>query len=562
MKPVPFSIVSAALLAGLASCSKKESVALAPETAPAAPQMAVTYAPEGGRWDAASGMLRHLEFGGRSFSYESHGSTNSMIGSILKVVDQILEDGAPPAERIRFSPAWEKLGWSRVIGSGSSCRKLGKFWHHRGILFAPGEKPAFFPIFGAEAKPWLAPTVAPEDSDMVLEFALDVPHAMKMIGELAGAIGPKALQVWEEQLGTLKGDPMGEPLLDACKGHFSIFLRLDPTQPVKLPEPIGKFPGVRGGLVVESPEFAAFAAKMLKEDGAPPSEERADGSILVGQPAPAGQDATMPGPGFNPCGVVNTKQGLVLVADSMDTLASMEAKDKKLAASKEFTEASNNLPGEGNAMLFISSRLQKEVGEVAVRFARQYSEGQEPDTKKVSTFLEDMLAKVILSQAEPQMAVLKADADGWVWGANTSFEQLPVYGPAVPIAMMSSVGFSAFQKARGTANLTQAMFAGKQLHLAAMGYAADHDDRFPASLADLVPGYLADMDSVAVKLPGVPPGQHWTFLTEGRNATSNGNLPLFVLNGDIDGRQVVITVSGAALTMTVDEVRALLEGQR
>lgn len=556
-----FPVLVATVLPNFLACSKKEPVAVVAEaSAPA--EMAMPSLPDDARWEAAAGLVRHLEFGGTSFSYESHASSNAMIGFLLEMADELIAADAPPNERIQLSRAWKKLGWDRVVGSGSSCRKLGKLWHHRGILFAPKDKPSFFPVFGSEAKPWLAPATAPEDSDLVLEFSMDVPYAMDLIGELARALGPKAAKEWDAQVEQMKSDPIGGGMLDAFKGRLAIFVRLDPKQPIDLPEQLGKFPGVHGGLIFSSPEFAAFGAKMVKEEGAPPFEERADGS-LIRITEPSGEDdPSMPKPFWNPTVVLNVKEGFVLMADSPETLAAMEGKESKLSESKEFALAAKNLPTDGNAMVFVSSRLQKELGELAIRYGRELAKGPDVESAKVANFVQDLVAKAFLGQAEPQMAVLKAEADGWAWGANFGFEQLPLEGAAFPVAVLSSVGFSAFEKARETAQLTQALSRGKILYLAAAAYASDHNDRFPASINDLVPAYLTDVNSVAGKLPGVPPDQHWIFLTEGRTAVSNGNLPLFVLNGEINGRQVVITVSGAVQALPPDEVRALIEAQR
>ena len=561
MKPILLPVLMAAILPGFLACSKKEPVAATAETEAATPPasgMAITHAPEGSQWDAAAGLVRHLEFGGSSFAYESHDSSNSTIELLLGIVDKILAESPQREARIRLSPAWEKLGWNRVVGSGSSCRKLGKLWHHRGVLYAPKEKPLFFPVFGKEAKPWRAAAIAPVDSDLVLEFSLDVPYALDMIGELAKVIGPKAASEWDAQMAGMKSDKISKGILEASKGTITIFLRLDPDRSMDLPEQLGKFPVVQGGVVLSSPEFAAFGAKMMKEKDAPPSEERADGSIVLVQPP---SDPTMPKPTLNPTGLVNQKEGIVLMADSPETLALIEAKDRKLSESGEFKAASKNLPAEGNAMIFVSTRMQKELGELAVRFGRQMSQGPDAETAQVASFLQDIAAKAILSQAEPQMAVLKADADGWVWGANVSFERLPIEGAVVPLAVMSTIGYSAFEKARETANLTQAVSAGKQLYLAAMGYASDRQDSLPSSISDLVPAYVA-MSGIDAKLPGVPPEQHWIFLTEGKTAISNGNLPIFVLNGQIKGKQVVVLVNGSVQALPPEQVRAMIDGQR
>lgn len=561
MRSILSFLLIAAVWPGFVACSKKEPVAVAPEgSAPA--EMAMPLAPEETRWESATGLARHLEFGGSSFAYESHASSNSTIELLLGIADKLIEANALPGERIQLSPAWKKLGWNRVIGSGSSCRKMGNLWHHRGILYAPKDKPAFFPVFGAQAKPWLAPATAPKDSDLVLEFSMDVPHAMGLIGELAVALGPKAAGEWVAYTKQMNSDPVARDMADAFKGRLCLFVRLDPSKPIDLPEGLGKSPGVQVGLIFSSPEFAAFGAKMAKQEGGAPFEERPDGSLVMMHQGRENVDPPAPEGLWNPSGVINVKEGFVLMADSPETLATMEGKESKLSESKEFGLASRNLPTEGNAMVFVSSRLQKELGELAVRAGRELAKGPDEESAKVSEFLQDLVTKAFLSQAEPQMAVLKADADGWVWGANLSFEQLPVGGMAFPVTVLSSVGFSAFQRARDTASLTQAISVGKQLHIAASMYAADNNDRFPASITDLVPNYLTTVDSVAAKLPGLPPEQHWIFLTEGKTATSNGNLPLFVLNGEIKGQQVVIFVSGAAQAMAVDDVDALLEAQR
>lgn len=121
---------------------------------------------------------------------------------------------------------------------------------------------------------------------------------------------------------------------------------------------------------------------------------------------------------------------------------------------------------------------------------------------------------------------------------------------------------SPFEKARERDRLTQSMASGKQIYLAVITYASDHEDRFPASLKELVPVYLLDANAIASKGLDVPADEQWVYLPEGKTASSNGNLPLLVLDGERNGQSVVITISGAVQTMEPDKARALIEPQR
>lgn len=183
------------------------------------------------------------------------------------------------------------------------------------------------------------------------------------------------------------------------------------------------------------------------------------------------------------------------------------------------------------------------------------------------------------------------------------------------IAVLATVGFSAFGKARETANRTAATSNLKQIHLALSGYASDNNDAFPdkkgASASDvaatssnqafrkLIPGYLTDEKTFAVK--GTPSAQYNDGntdtneyrLAQGENhyamgadltAVSNGNFPLVWESGNsgddsynptwlkgsrdvwggswTDGSVLIISVSGGVQQKKLDLPADANDGER
>lgn len=183
------------------------------------------------------------------------------------------------------------------------------------------------------------------------------------------------------------------------------------------------------------------------------------------------------------------------------------------------------------------------------------------------------------------------------------------------IAVLATVGFSAFGKARETANRTAATSNMKQIHLALSGYASDNNDAFPdkkgASASDvaattsneafrkLIPGYLTDERTFQVK--GSPSsrfndgntdsgpdrlaaGENHYAMAADLSATSNGNYPLVWESGvsgddtynpswmkgnrDVwggswtDGSVLIITVSGGVQQKKLDLPNDANEGER
>jgi hypothetical protein len=166
------------------------------------------------------------------------------------------------------------------------------------------------------------------------------------------------------------------------------------------------------------------------------------------------------------------------------------------------------------------------------------------------------------SKKEPAASAPETAAPGEATIPPAPEEALPNTAAGKESQSESGGVASPFEKARERARLTQAMACGKQLYLAALAYAYDHGDRFPASLKDLVPDYLPDASAIRVKSPDLPAEDQWVFLTEGKTINSAADLPLFVLNGELNGKKVVVNVSGAALALPPDEARALIERQR
>ena len=130
-------------------------------------------------------------------------------------------------------------------------------------------------------------------------------------------------------------------------------------------------------------------------------------------------------------------------------------------------------------------------------------------------------------------------------------------------SQLEALGKEEAKEAKNRATLVQLLNNMKQGSTALLSYAFDHDRRFPASLADLIPDYIEE--SVDKKLLSMECAdgrrQSWHYV-EGFTMESDAGKVILYSPEPIEGKWIVGFVDGSGRIMEEEKFRALLKAQR
>jgi hypothetical protein len=165
-----------------------------PSSPPPPPQV-----PANAQSAAAAAITQHLEYGGEFFAVvDIQGELSAWGDRYADLLHQLLAQ-IPGNSRpnLDYHALFDRLGLYGIAGGGlSSWRANGEVFHHnRAFLYVPGGRQGLLQVFGGAPVPFVAPSLAPIDSDVALESTID----LKSLTDLAFTYvrdigGPAALQ--------------------------------------------------------------------------------------------------------------------------------------------------------------------------------------------------------------------------------------------------------------------------------------------------------------------------------------------------------------------------------
>ncbi len=128
---------------------------------------------------------------------------------------------------------------------------------------------------------------------------------------------------------------------------------------------------------------------------------------------------------------------------------------------------------------------------------------------------------------------------------------------------MQALGKEEAKEAKNRATLAQFLNNMKQLSTALFSYAFDHDQRFPASLADLIPDYIEEsVDSKLLSMECADGSRQSWHYVEGLTMESDAGKLILYSPEPIEGQWIVGFVDGSGQIMEEEKFRALLKAQR
>lgn len=465
-------------------------------TPPAAPGRIAAEPPfTGGPKTSFQEVTAQLDPGGSLFLYLSAEQWLAGLSTNLAQLGQVLTSLPGPMAGQReeilnvaglLSRLVKSSGLEAVTGVGASAAPVGpEIFRSKLILHRPsGEgRGLLWTMFGRAPHALGGQSLLPAHTAMAAFTDLDLSQLWQTLErELKESNVPKAAEIargWPEMFEQKTKMPWAE-LLASLGGEVGILLTLDEANPVEVPI------GGRGGRI-EMPAPAFLAAVKVKNDllfnrisGEWQANPRAtmteeDGLKICAMPLPM----HLPVPAKL---VVATSGDYFYFATSVELVRSVQAvrhgKQPGLKSAPAFKELAQHLPAEGNQFIYVSKLL----GETFVGLQREIvaESGMEPEQANV---LQGLFGA---ARSSDSMAVCANGPTGWQ-AASVGHQDSAMTMLLAPTVGVTAVGagllLPALAKAKAKAQSVSSVNQVKQLCLAAIIYANDHDGKFPRAEA-------------------------------------------------------------------------------
>ena len=535
------------------------STTTTPASKPAAPGNSVALVSEG-----ASASFRtvtsHLDLGARSFEYSEAGGVKMLVG----LLDEIFK-ALPERERKDFPPGFtfeklfQLLGLDSIAATGASSRARGDgSFHSRSFAHTPQGRKGLLTLSGGPAAKLMLLDLAPKDTDLALEFPINLKDiARDTLPGILAMIPPKERATFEQEMAkplaplTLSGKQM----LEKLDARIGIYLRLDPSQKFQPSPNAPEFPGADGVIVIERLGWLVEALKpqfmpMLSQPEAPVTFTDEGGVLTVRMKAPAG-----PAPmDFQPVVRFDSKADRIIIASRVALFDSIVAGKEKITQGADFTQAWRDLPSEGNSSVYASSRLLQTLGVLIAKTVEK--EGGSAADKAVFTKM--------ISWAKPHLSrghalVVANQADGIFAAANSS---IPVGSSTLAAVSTAAVlaGFAvpSYSIARVKAVAASDMNNLKQVNIALRLYAVDNDGKFPAALSELSNAkYVDDAGILVFTDRSTQQPIPWLYRSSLTDNSPDNEVLIASPKADSDGKRMVGFVDGSVKAISEAEFQTL-----
>lgn len=475
-------------LLGLVQCNKTA----APEKAETAPGL--TLVTEGSSPHFQT-VASKLDVGGASFTYAEEENMMGLLGGFF---EQIFKN-MPEKEKAQLPPnfSFKKLmnmtGLDSIKASGTSSRKVSEGMnHHRSFAYTPEGRKGFLTLTGGPAEPLLAPALAPQDTDLALEFPL---HLKDLVAEAWPVIlesAPKEQRAMLEAMASAPQPALGmsyREMAEKLSVRLALFATMMPEQSLSAPGAAVSFPGVNAAIVIDKLGWIKDVLKaqvlpMLQAPGTPVEVQEVNGALVGRFRGPMGP----PPMDFQPVFMLDATGDRLIIATRPGYYDAVMAKEAKLSSQPDFARVWKGMPAEGNGCLFLSKRLMTTVID-AIKAEGAASVVKATGKDKASSEMALSLINMLSSHARyPQAFCYANQPEGVLSVSNSS---VPTMNPGslssiTTLAVLSSLAVPAFSKVQQNGAQMKTLSNGRQVLLALKTYAAANGGKYPAKLQDLI----------------------------------------------------------------------------
>jgi hypothetical protein len=364
-----------ALGAILALASCKDDPAAKPPSSELKPAAASTVASAdglnlvsgAGRSKHFDAVASHLQIGGDIFGYiDIDGDVEKLADLARDFLKKAPAGELPPhIEKLDFTKVLSDLGLDGVEALGMSSYKNGDLYHNRAFVYVPAGRQGLLKVLGGDAGPFAAHSLAPADSDLVIEQTLNVKAVYEVVSKMVMHFGgEEGYAEFRSKMGEINpqiGLSMAD-LFGKLNTRLTMVGRVHPDKPLEIPDAPVKIPSF--DFLVALDELGWLYEKVTGNMKAEmPADQVAqmfitgDGYEKIGLPPMPSPDMAIMQPVIHH-DITNKR---IYLASSQAFLDECLAGKTKLADSADFKSATAGLPAEGNGLSYVSSDLMKAV---------------------------------------------------------------------------------------------------------------------------------------------------------------------------------------------------------
>jgi hypothetical protein len=396
-------------------------------------------------------VVSHLELGGRSYDYTETGGATVIAAFLdegMKSLPEKERKGVPAD--FTFAKLFQLLGLDSITAAGASARgRADGSFHSRSFAYTPQGRKGLLTLSGGPAVKLMLLDLAPKDTDLALEFPIDLKDFAR--DGLPGILAmiPPAERAQAEQEMSRPVPPLGlsgKQIVEKLDAHVGIFLRLDPAQKFQPSPSAPTLPGADAIIAIDRLGWLVEALKpqfmpMLSQPGLPVTVTDENGVLTVRFKEPAG-----PAPmDFQPVVRFDSKADRILIATRTALFDSVIAGKEKITQGADFTQAWRDLPNEGNAGIYASARFLQTVSDLIAKAAlsdRSASATDKVIFGKISTWVKPLISR-------GQAVVIANQPDGILTLSNTSVAVGSSSLAAVStVAVLAGLAVPAFSRAQ------------------------------------------------------------------------------------------------------------------
>lgn len=501
-------------LLGLAQCNKNT------EPAAAAGSPGLTLVSTGGS-PHFQAVASRLEVGGASFTYGEEENVAGLLGAFMEEAFKKMpaEEKAKLPPNFSFQRMMALTGFYSIKASGTSSRKVSEgLNHHRSFAYTPEGRKGFLTLSGGPAEPLLTPALAPQDTDLALEFPLHLKDLMAEAWPVILESSPKEQRAMIEAMASAPQPMLGmsyREMLEKLSVRVALFATLVPEQTFSAPGSAVTFPGVNAAIVIDKLGWIKDVLKtqvlpMFQAPGSPVEVQEVNGAVVGRFRGPMGP----PPMDFQPIFTLDAAGDRLIIATRPAYHDAVMAKDAKLSSQPDFARVWQGMPAEGNGGMFLSKRLMVTLIDV-LKTEAAASLAKSTDKDKSANEMAVSLINMISSHARYPQAFCYANLPDGV--LNVSNSSIPAMNPGslssiTSLAVISSLVVPALSTVQQRGAEAKTLSNGRQVLLALKSYAAGHGGKYPAKLQELIDsGALTkpELLTLAAK-PGEEP-QPWLY---------------------------------------------------
>ena len=537
------------LLLSLTSCGDKPAEAVAAKEA----EKIVAAISADGKATPSSHFVdvaKHLDQGGIFYGYvDIDGDLNRILEFGQKAMDTIRDETGADIPELDLDSLVSPLGLKDIAAMGaSSIGTSEELYRNQMFIRTPGGAKGLMTLFGKESSPLLALKSAPAGSDIVIEQEFRL-NALKEVAlgiwphlpPEAGA--PPLEQMLEMEIPNV-GMTAGE-IIDKMNGRALFSAKFSDTEKITVP--------IDGNMItIPAFDFTLDLRGLgwvfekfgpMLPQGGPFQREEADGVTTLTMQVPEKTPFSM----FQPVLIHDGPNNRLVLSTTPAFLAACgEGAGEKITSDTTYAALSQGLPTEGNAFSYISPRVKTIIGTVVKDAMAQ--EGAPEGASKIVDFILESVGGVASVSAHTEDGIHTIANSGQSFKSSAAVALM-----AFPAAVMMGTRTSqaAVMQAQMAAEEAQVQAAQadsrpqpvpvevkdpsedmRKILTGIKQHAVKNNGKFPDTLTDLVPEYLADEAALKWRKPN---GQEAALVYfSGLDISATGN-PVLLSTPEPDG---------------------------